>query len=938
LARAVDEPDLSKLPEVLRDPARRQWFDLCEALPEATELLGLLRESDDESGFVRLLATSEFFAETCRRQPDWLLAALASCHFDKPLDPDELAAELRDGLHEAASMAAAGRFLRRWRNRRMAQIVWRDFCGQADMAETTAQVSLLADSCLQQALDWLYKQAVTDHGVPLGEYSGEPQQMVVMGLGKLGAGELNLSSDIDLVFAFPEDGTTEDGRKTNQQFFVEIGQRLIQLLDNTTADGFVFRVDMRLRPFGDAGPLVCSFAAMERYFEEHGRDWERYAWIRARVSAGEPAAGAELLETLRPFVFRRYLDFGAIEALRDMKARISAERSARAMADDIKLGPGGIRDVEFIAQVMQLIWAGRFAPLRQRGMRGTYQALSDLDLLDDEQAERLYGAYEFLRNLEHKLQGLRDRQTQKLPADDLDKARVALLMGYPDYAALSDALMEFRRYVAAAFDGLIRSDGDQEAEDRWHRLWQTEDQGACEAALAEAGFGDPATVAGQLQRLRTARDRPWVGREGRDRLDQLMPLFLASAAATAQPDLAVARVVPLFEAVIRRSAYFMLLLENPQALAELVQICANSRWLSDELAQHPALLDELLDPSLLYTVADKETLAQQLAERLSWVAEDDFEAQLEVLRRFKESHAFRVAACELKGILPLMHVSDYYTYLAEVILQAALRIAWRSTEGAPDPEPRPFIIVGYGKLGGLELGPDSDLDIVFVHQLDDEHSRFLHRMVRRLMQVLTTRTHSGSLYEVDMRLRPSGHAGTLVSSLEAFERYQSEDAWTWEHQALVRARVVAGDPELANAFDQMRRQTLCQPRDREALQQAVVDMRRRIEEAASGAGDLKRHAGGIVDIEFIVQYLVLAWASEHPELCRYSDNIRILETAAELGLISVDWAARLKEAYLALRAERHRTALDLPDDRRASAVLERYQDEVRACWTAVLGH
>jgi [glutamine synthetase] adenylyltransferase / [glutamine synthetase]-adenylyl-L-tyrosine phosphorylase len=929
-----------QLPAELAEVSARNWDRLVERATEHGEIADRLDEvargpRDQMAELAKLLACSQFAADVAARDCTWFVDFVASQAFLRSLDVSGITGLLDQAVVAARDPETLGSGLRTLRHRLLVHIIWRDINGHADCNETTAAMSLAADGIIDCALAMLHRWAVEADTAPVGD-SGAPQQMVVIALGKLGAGELNLSSDVDLVFAYPETGTTVDGRKTNQQFFTALGQRLIQVLDSTTVKGLVFRVDMRLRPFGESGPLVCSFDAMERYFEEHGRDWERYAWIRARACAGDLDAGDQLIRTLRPFVFRRYLDFGAIAALRDMKSRIEAERRSARMAGDIKLGPGGIRDVEFIAQMLQLIWAGRHGRLRQRRIDATYLALTELGLMAPETASALYAAYSFLRDLEHKLQAVADQQTQKLPVDPLERLRVSEMMGFSDPAALDDALAAHRQVVAGEFAGLIGVEGSAPT-DNWRELWHETDGDALRQRLTAAGFDPADAVADDLVRLRTARDRPWVGNEGQARLDELMPIFLAAAQAAPRPCLAVTRVVPLFEAVIRRSAYFVLLLENPQALRELVQICATSRWLSDELARHPALLDELLDPNLLYTVADRETLRAALAERLRW-AGDDFEAQLEVLRKFKESHTFRVAACELKGILPLMNVSDYLTYLAEVILEQALAVAWNTTENTPEESVgRPFIIVGYGKLGGLELGPGSDLDLVFVHRLGNEHLRFLHRMVRRLLQVLTTHTHSGSLYDVDMRLRPSGHSGMLISALAAFEKYQREQAWTWEHQALVRARVVAGDPVLARDFERVREQVLCQPRESADLKRRVLDMRRRIEDAASGDADLKRPAGGIVDIEFMVQYLVLGWAHDHPELCRFTDNIRVLETAASLRLIDAEQALTLKDAYLALRAERHRTALDIADDARAREVLARYRERVRDVWNALFG-
>jgi glutamate-ammonia-ligase adenylyltransferase len=797
----------------------------------------------------------------------------------------------------------------------------------------------LADQLIDGALARLHQWAVAVDGEPVGEYSGAAQRLVVIALGKLGAGELNLSSDVDLIFAYPELGSTRDGGRTNQQFFVKLSQRLIQVLDTITTDGFVFRADMRLRPYGDSGALVLHFDAIEQYYEEQGRDWERYAWIRARPCAGDRDAGQRLIESLRPFVFRRYLDFGAIEALRVMKARIDGERDRLAMRSDVKLGPGGIREVEFIAQMHQLIWGGRQRVLRCRGVVETLGVLAQMKLLPADQARQLVSGYQWLRNVEHRLQAIADQQTQTLPATPLDQARLAYGMGYADYRSFVAALDDHRGRISAAFDTLLEAEsaaGSDTVAQRFQPAWLGGDLPALVDELVAAGFGARSEVAATLERLRAARDRSSVGEEGRMRLDTLVPKVLVAAADTPHPGLALTRVVPLLEATLRRSAYYMLLLENPAALKSLVDICGGSRWMAEELSRFPALLDELLDPALLYTVPDIEALRADLRARLEIAAHDGDEAELEALRTFKETHQFRVAACEVRGILKLMNVSDYLTFLAEVILEEALNLAWEQTARVHSAPARAFAIIGFGKLGGLELGPGSDLDIVFLHELDIEHSAFLQRMVRRLLHILTIRTHSGALYEVDTRLRPSGRDGTMVSSLAAFERYQREDAWVWEHQALVRARPVAGDAAVGAAFNRIRRDVLCRPRDRGELRAAIVDMRRRIGGATSASVDLKREPGGIVDIEFMVQYLVLAWAHEHNSLADWTDNVRILETAAAVGLLGSDTAAQLKDAYLALRSERHREALDIPDDGRAREVLDRYGTLIREQWRTLL--
>jgi glutamate-ammonia-ligase adenylyltransferase len=931
---------LSRLPAALREPAAQAWSHLAERL-EADARLRIERACADEAlafDLARVLATSEFVVTVAAAQGDWF-SKFIETRSGAVSPPADFVGDALAGVDDVDDLKRA---LRALRARAMVHVVWREVLGLADFDETVASMTRLAEQCIGAALDRLHAAAVAREGEPTGEESGAAQRLVVLSLGKLGAMELNLSSDVDLVFAYPEAGTTHsagggDGR-TNQQFFVRLAQRLVQVLDDLTADGFVFRVDMRLRPYGESGALVLPFEAMEIYFQDQGRDWERYAWIRARPCAGDRDAGARLVRQLRPFVFRRYLDFGAVQALREMKARIDGERARESVRDDVKLGPGGIREVEFVAQMLQLIWAGREPTLLGTRMCATLRALAGLGHLETAQARELEEAYVFLRNVEHRIQALRDEQTQLLPASEVDRARVATSLGFADWEAFRAVLDLHRTRVARAFDSVIggsAATGDSDSE-RFTGVWTMPDAHAVAAALAADGFGEVATVLHEVERLRGTRDRPWVGGEGRQRFDTLMPKLLNALAAQPEPGETLVRLTPLLEAVMRRSSYFALLLENPAALRRLVELCSESRFLAGELARHPMLLDELLDEALLYTVADRGVLEADLARRLAGV--EEFERQIEVLRQFKESHQFRVAVCELRGILPLMKISDYLTFLAEVILAAALDIAWRSTaaDDANVPAQGPFVVVGYGKLGGLELGPGSDLDLVFLHDLPEGNERFLQRMVRRLLHILTTRTQAGALYEVDTRLRPSGRRGTMVSSLAGFERYQREDAWVWEHQALVRARVVAGDPRLGADFERVRREVICLPREAAELRAEIVDMRRRIEKTAAGEVDLKREPGGIVDIEFMVQYLALAHAATHPALADWTDNVRILETLAREGLLAEDVAAGLKDAYLALRAESHRTALDRPDDARAREVLERYRSFVRAQWQQIL--
>ena len=807
-------------------------------------------------------------------------------------------------------------------------LVWRHMLGEAPLEETMAACSLQADLLIDAACQHVYGWLCESRGTPWGDESDSPQQLVVLALGKLGGRELNLSSDVDLIFAYPERGHTRraDGSRgeTNQQFFVRLGQQLIQALDPITVDGFAFRVDMRLRPFGASGPLAMDFLGIEDYYATPGRDWERYALMKARACAGDVEAGERLLSDLRPFVYRRYLDFGAIDSLREMKGKLIAERQH---PEDVKLGPGGIRDIEFSVQMQQMIWGGREPALQTAALLGVLEELVSLRLMAAEEADTLRAAYRFLRDTEHSIQAEADQQTQRLPGSAESQLRLALSRGAADYDDFIVMLDQHRQAVAAVFDDLLGH--EQASESVAVRLWQQLDD---LEGHYEFGFMKPEAASELLSALAKARDRSSVSAEARSRLDRLMPVLLDSVIGAANPDLALERVVPVLRAVLRRSAYLVLLTENPGALRRCIDLVTTSLWLAKTLTDHPLFLDALLDDRVLTEVPSRELVLAQLEERLAVSADE--EARLDVLREFKMHHVFDVAVAEVRGSLPLMKVSDALTFLAEAILEASLQLAWDDNrERFPEYAERSgFIIVGYGKLGGIELGPGSDLDLVFLHDLGGAPGQFLHRLARRLLHVLTAPTYHGALYEIDTRLRPSGNAGTMVSSLAGFEEYQRGEAWIWEQQALVRARVVAGDAELAARFVALRRELLCQPRDRQSLRGEILKMRQRISDQFSDDEDLKRGSGGIVDIEFMVEYLVLAFAHQHPSLTEFTDNVRILDDVERLELLPAEMAARLREAYLGLRSEWHRTVLDIPDRERAAEVLAEYREDVRRAW------
>lgn len=901
----------------------------------------------------RVALLSDFVVEQAQRDPQMFLALAASGELERSLAAGELREQLAEQLLGCDDEEALARCLRRFRNRQQLRIIWRDFSRQAMLAETCRDLSDLADVCIDLAYHWLYPRHCAQFGTPIGQRSGQPQHLVILGMGKLGAHELNLSSDIDLIFGYPEGGETEGARRAldNQEFFTRLGQRLIRALDAITVDGFVFRTDMRLRPYGSSGALVFSFNALEQYYQDQGRDWERYAMIKARVVGGDQAAGRELLELLRPFVYRRYLDFSAIEALRVMKQLIQQEVRRKGMSENIKLGTGGIREVEFIAQAFQLIHGGRDLSLQQRPLLKVLATLEGQGYLPPAVVAELREGYEFLRYTEHALQGIGDRQTQMLPVDPREQARVAAIMGFANWATFHGRLTYWRGRIEWHFQQVI-ADPDEEdgragaASDgaEWLPLWeQALDQEAAVLQLQEAGFDEPEAAWQRLLALRNSPQVRAMQRLGRERLDAFVPRLLAQTIEHDSPDLVLERVLPLVEKVARRSAYLVLLSENPGALLRLTTLCAASPWIAEQIARFPLLLDELLNEGRLYSPPQAPELAAELRERLVRIPQDDLEQQMEALRHFKLAHSLRVAASEIAGTLPLMKVSDYLTWLAEAILEQVLALAWQHTvqrhgrplraDGTPcDPD---FIIVGYGKVGGLEFGHGSDLDLVFLHGGDPQAetdgakpidgAQFFTRLGQRIIHLLTTQTTSGALYEVDMRLRPSGAAGLLVSSLGAFQRYQESEAWTWEHQALVRARVLVGCQRLAGEFARVRAEVLGRQREVEALQREVSEMRAKMRDnlgtritaagtadnafEATSCFDLKQDAGGIVDIEFMVQYAALAWSWQYPQLLEFTDNIRILEGLEQVGLMPAEDAALLREVYKSYRSAAHRQAL-----------------------------
>jgi [glutamine synthetase] adenylyltransferase / [glutamine synthetase]-adenylyl-L-tyrosine phosphorylase len=846
-----------------------------------------------------------------------------------PLDAAQINAWLAAGPLTEDNLKPA---LRRLKQRAMARIAGRDLSGCAELAEVVDSMSQIAEVAISTALGVTEATLAARYGTPRNA-AGERQQLIVIGMGKLGGRELNVSSDIDLIFVYPEDGETCGGRPiSNFEFFTRLGKGLINALAEITGDGQVFRVDMRLRPNGDSGPLVCSFDMLENYFITQGREWERYAWIKARPLTGERWEDLEAIR--RPFVFRKYLDFGTINAMRDLHAQIRREVAKKDMANNVKLGPGGIREIEFIAQVFQLIRGGRDRTLQIRPTLEVLKLLVDRNQLELDAVVELSAAYRFLRRLEHRLQYLDDAQTHALPDNPDDQRRVAQAMGFTTHEALLMELDDHRQTVARHFEAVFADPNEEH-----HALdavWSGPDGHAEE--LARLGFGATTALCARLASIRAGTRYQQMSEQAKSRFDALVPRVVQSAAACTNPDDTLSRMLDLLEAIGRRSAYLALLQQYPQALEQVAKIASASSWAADYLIGHPILLDELLDLRLLQMAPDWPAFRQQLAEETD-ACEPDTEQQMDTLREAHHAQVFRLVSQDVAGLLQLEKLSDHLSELADILVDRSIVLAWRKLLKKHRETPA-FAVIGYGKLGGKELGYASDLDLVYL--FDDpapEAAEVYAKLGTRINTWLSSRTSAGILFETDLRLRPNGDAGLVVSSLEAFRKYQLESAWLWEHQALTRARFVAGDAAIGAAFEAIRTEILCQRRDREKLRGEVLAMRHKMREnlASPDAAmfDLKHDPGGLVDVEFVVQYLILAHACDFPQLTGNLGNIALLRSAAACGLIPAALAETVRDAYREYRRLQHLRRLNNLDSRIAAAPQAERIAAVRALWSHV---
>jgi [glutamine synthetase] adenylyltransferase / [glutamine synthetase]-adenylyl-L-tyrosine phosphorylase len=934
-----------------------RWWERAAASQIFLDAYAALDESFRKE-LPRVVAGSEFVAATLVQDPA-ALQWFGRCETAQSARESNADCERR--ASSTPTSLEAQQILRQWRRREMLRIAWRDIAGRAALTETLHAVSDLADGCIRAAAAAAQLHLQPIFGSARGS-SGASAGLIVLGMGKLGGRELNFSSDIDLVFLFSQPGQTDGPRVIdNEEYFNRLGRELIRLLDVRTADGFVFRVDMRLRPFGDSGPLVVSLASLEDYLQQHGRDWERYAWIKARPVIGAADYAAAYAEFVRPFVYRRYLDFGVFESLRSMKALIAREVSRHDLNEHLKLGSGGIREIEFIVQSMQLVRGGSDRRLQNAALLEALPLLADSKLISAPDIAELTDAYLVLRKAENALQMIRDEQTHTLPQDPLDRIRLGLNMGFADWPQALAAINSTRGRVAEQFAAVLFGGADsQRRHDDAGVDWLDSEGTKIADELANFGFpsGEINSVAASLESYRQAAPYRRLDEIGRRRIHLILARLLKSASTHAAPATVVQRVVRVLESIGTRSSYLALLKEQPAALDRLIEVCAISGFLARQIADFPLLLDELIDAKAFDELPSREGFRQSLAARTERIASDDPERQVEALRQFQKVAVFTVALADLTGRLPLMRVSDRLTDIAELIVQCCMDLAWQQitqTYGVPycgEQEdalhPVSVAVAAYGKLGGLELGYASDLDLVFLHNSTGgvqhtagerplDNGVFFLRLGQRIVHLLTMHSAAGRLYEVDMRLRPNGKGGFLMTGLDAFERYQQKDAWTWEHQALLRARAVGGDTTLCAAFEAVRRRTLTSSVHRDTLRNDVLEMRLRMRKELSkshaGQFDIKQDAGGIADIEFLVQYWVLAAAADHPELLTYSDNIRQLEGLAAVGVLDADSAHWLTQAYIGYRTVLHHLSLEAEGERVvAGAPYAETRKRVREIW------
>lgn len=886
-----------------------------------TRFAALYPEQQIQQQIVRLLALSDFAWRSLSSQPSLLSWLLCEVEINNREISDPFATLNINEVEEQQ----CHQLLRQYREKYWLKVAFLDLCCENSIADSIKYISELANKLIDSANQWAYNNVAKTNGEPLDE-DKNALPLMVLGMGKLGGQELNYSSDIDLIFAYPRNVKTQGGRRSLEAsvFYTKVAQKLITALNQCTVDGQVFRVDMRLRPFGESGPLVMSFNAIEDYYQEQGRDWERYAMLKGRLIGTPSRYWQEFNTLLRPFVYRRYIDFSVIESLRKMKLMIAQEVRRKRLTNNIKLGGGGIREVEFIVQALQMVRGGREANLQTQSLLTALEQLTVSQVIDEHEARGLKNNYLYLRRVEQYLQIFDDQQTQTLPDDELNQQRLNVLLKQGNF---DSAIEKIEQIMAQIHNEFIQVIGEE-----------TEPLDTCEGAFISTwDHGDVSFLNEPREEWQTPLhdfkqrlSKAKVGNRGRDILDKLMPALLKQLNDFNATASAFTTVCQILNKIISRTAYLELLYENPGTLKQLVLLCCHSKWIGEHISLYPILLDELIDPAVLYKPTPLTAYKDEIRQYFLRIEHDDLEQQMEALRQFKQTHQLRIAAADATGVIDVMKVSDHLTALAEAIVDQAVNIAWYHCVkrfGMPpntNDEHKGFAVIAYGKTGGFEVGYDSDLDLVFVHNHDGtsytsgdkaiDSRQFYLKLAQRLMHLFNTRTASGILYELDTRLRPEGVSGLLAINLESFNHYQQTQAWTWEHQALVRARLILGQTELVTRFAQIRAEILCQKRDVKLLKTDVIKMREKMRgHLAKGNEqqfDLKQDVGAMTDIEFITQYLVLKYAHEFTHLCDNSDNVRILTDAAKIGCITDTQKQQLIKAYIDYRSRYHVLSLD----------------------------
>ncbi len=959
------------LSPLLTQQKEKSWEQFSQQHSECYQAL-TPEQLDD---FKLAISLSDFVLASALQAPDLVMSLFVNKDVYEKTVP--LYAELLSVLLvDCETEEQLHRILRRFRLQQMANIAIADLVLDIPLEQSLERLSLLADALIQSSLSWLTTFCQTKWGTPTSR-TGEVQPLLVYGMGKLGGYELNFSSDIDLIFVYPHSGETQGHRRSieNQQFFTRLAQKLITSLHQHTADGFVYRVDMRLRPFGESGPLVLTFSAMEDYYQEQGRDWERYAMLKARVIPplnGEDEYHQQLSKLLRPFVYRRYIDFSVIDSLRRMKMMISQEVRRKQLVNNIKLGAGGIREIEFIVQVFQLIRGGRVKELQQRRLLTVLPELVISGELEEDSKLVLENAYCFLRRVENILQALADKQTQTLPDNELDKERLLHVLEFNSWEDFCLVLEQHMHGVHDKFDQLIgiESPNHQAQDQHWTTLWHSrwDDEESIAWLEQEQGDNDEThwnseSIWRLLSDFRDDVSKRSIGNRGRQVLDKLVPLLICHIQQAKQAEFVLERVLHVFKKIVTRTAYLELLFENEGALKQLIHLCQASRWVTDYIAKSPILLDELIDPRLLHNPTEISAYGHELRESMLRIPEEDLEAQMDGLRLFKQAQQLRIAAADISEVLSVEQVSQHLTALAQAIIAEVINIGWQQVItrfGAPKSivnaenseqgvnqgvlHNKGIGVIAYGKMGGNELSYGSDLDLVFVHNSPEGDvttglsngdksvpaSQFYMKLAQRIMHIFNTRMTSGILYELDMRLRPSGNSGVLVGHINTFEQYQKEEAWTWEHQALVRARMVYGNSVIEQRFNEIRHQILSEQRDVDKLKVDVAEMREKmrkhLDKSKDELIDIKQGLGGLVDIEFLAQYLVLAYCHKYESLSQRCDNLSTFKELANIELLTKEDKKILTKSYKALRGLGHKATLQNETLlMNKDAVEERYQ-------------